>query len=97
LSPNTGFLGELVRLNKIGEIQVDLRRPSRATRPVCRRRCHQRPGKQIIIAAGDGAKAALGAYSYLMRLPEVVDWGQSRRGNPDRGDEAARGERGGSR
>jgi alkyl hydroperoxide reductase subunit F len=27
------------------------------------------PYKQIVIAAGDGAKAALGAFDYLMRQP----------------------------
>jgi NADH-dependent peroxiredoxin subunit F len=27
------------------------------------------PFKQIIIAAGDGAKAALGAFDYLIRRP----------------------------
>jgi alkyl hydroperoxide reductase subunit F len=27
------------------------------------------PFKQIIIAAGDGAKAALGAFDVLMRMP----------------------------
>jgi alkyl hydroperoxide reductase subunit F len=27
------------------------------------------PYKQIVIAAGDGAKAALGAFDYLIRTP----------------------------
>ena len=27
------------------------------------------PFKQIVLAAGDGAKAALGAFDYLMRMP----------------------------
>jgi hypothetical protein len=30
------------------------------------------PFKQIIIAAGDGAKAALGAFDYLIRSPAEV-------------------------
>jgi len=30
------------------------------------------PLKQIIIAAGDGAKAALGAFDYLIRKPMAV-------------------------
>jgi alkyl hydroperoxide reductase subunit F len=29
------------------------------------------PFKQIVIAAGDGAKAALGAFDYLMRQPAI--------------------------
>jgi alkyl hydroperoxide reductase subunit F len=31
--------------------------------------CTTVPFKQIVIAAGDGAKAALGAFDHLMRLP----------------------------
>jgi alkyl hydroperoxide reductase subunit F len=30
------------------------------------------PFKQIVIAAGDGAKAALAAFDHLMRLPAPV-------------------------
>jgi alkyl hydroperoxide reductase subunit F len=34
--------------------------------------CTTVPFKQIVIAAGDGAKAALGAFDHLMRLPAVA-------------------------
>ncbi|HNX18408.1 MAG TPA: FAD-dependent oxidoreductase [Methanoregula sp.] len=67
-TPNTDILDGLVDLNEHKEIVVDAN-------------CHtSRPGvfasgdvtsvksKQIIIAAGDGAKAALGAYEYVMKL-----------------------------
>jgi alkyl hydroperoxide reductase subunit F len=30
------------------------------------------PFKQIVIAVGDGAKAALGAFDHLMRSPTLV-------------------------
>jgi alkyl hydroperoxide reductase subunit AhpF len=77
LSPNTGFLGELVRLNEIGEIQVDCASQVELPGLFAAGDVTSVPEKQIIIAAGDGAKAALGAYSFLVRSPEVIDWGQS--------------------
>ncbi len=65
--PNTEYLGDFIQLNKLKEIVIDLD-------------CHtSRPGifaagdvtsvksKQIIIAAGQGAQAALEAYEYVMR------------------------------
>ena len=66
-TPNTEILGGLVDLNNRGEIIVDVDG------------CTSRPGifaagdvtavksKQIIIAAGDGAKAALEAFEYVMK------------------------------
>ncbi len=77
LSPNTSFLGELLRLNEIGEIQVDCASQVELPGLFAAGDVTSVPEKQIIIAAGDGAKAALGAYSFLVRSPEVVDWGQS--------------------
>ncbi|OPY36253.1 MAG: Sulfide dehydrogenase subunit alpha precursor [Methanoregula sp. PtaU1.Bin051] len=65
--PNTEFLGDFVKLNELKEIVIDFN-------------CHtSRPGifaagdvtsvkgKQIIIAAGHGAQAALEAYEYVVR------------------------------
>jgi len=65
--PNTEFLGNFIQLNDLKEIVIDTD-------------CHtSRPGifaagdvtsvksKQIIIAAGQGAQAALEAYEYLIR------------------------------
>jgi alkyl hydroperoxide reductase subunit F len=34
--------------------------------------CTTVPFKQIVIAAGDGAKAALSAFDHLMRLPAAA-------------------------
>jgi alkyl hydroperoxide reductase subunit F len=66
LVPNTKFLGDLVVLNERGEIDID-------------ENCHTSvPGifaagdatcvraKQIIVAAGEGAKAAIEAHDYLL-------------------------------
>lgn len=68
LDPNTDFVRGLLRLNDSNEIEVD---------GMCRTDV---PGiyaagdvtlvheKQIVVAAGEGAKAALSAYEYLMRM-----------------------------
>ena len=69
LVPNTEFLKGTVELSRFGEIVVDAK-------------CHTNvpgifgagdvttvPYKQIIIATGEGAKAALSAFDYLIRTP----------------------------
>lgn len=69
LSPNTGFLSNLVELNKYGEVVVDCAGRTGISGLFAAGDVTNVPEKQIIIAAGEGAKAALGAYSYLVRLP----------------------------
>lgn len=74
LVPNTRFIEQLVRLNKYGEIPVDCAARTGIAGLYAAGDVTDVPEKQIIIAAGDGAKAALGAYSYLVRLPRALDW-----------------------
>lgn len=69
LVPNTGFLDGIVRLNKYGEVPVNCAAETGIPGLFAAGDVTDVPEKQIIIAAGDGAKAALGAYSYLVRLP----------------------------
>jgi len=69
LEPNTGFLDGLVRLNRYGEVPVNCAAETGVPGLFAAGDVTDVPEKQIIIAAGDGAKAALGAYSYLVRLP----------------------------
>ena len=66
-TPNTGFLGDLVALNDRGEIIVDV--DGRTSRPgvFAAGDVTSVKSKQIIIASGEGAKAALEAYEYLMK------------------------------
>lgn len=71
LSPNTGFLEHLVKLNEYGEVIVDCGGRTGIPGLYAAGDVTTVPEKQIIIAAGDGAKAALGAYSYLVRLPHI--------------------------
>ncbi|HNB46745.1 MAG TPA: alkyl hydroperoxide reductase subunit F, partial [Burkholderiaceae bacterium] len=71
LVPNSDFVKGTVELSRFGEIMVDAK-------------CHTNlpgifgagdvttvPYKQIIIATGEGAKAALSAFDYLIRNPAV--------------------------
>ncbi|MEW6517156.1 MAG: FAD-dependent oxidoreductase [candidate division FCPU426 bacterium] len=70
LLPNTEFCRGLVELTPHGEIRVDDR--ARTSRPgvFAAGDCTTVPEKQIIIAAGEGAKAALTAYRYIKRIPD---------------------------
>lgn len=75
LAPNSGCVKDLLRLNPIGEIPVDCAARTGVPGLYAAGDVTDVPEKQIIIAAGDGAKAALGAYSYIVRLPVADDWG----------------------
>lgn len=79
LVPSTGFMGDLVNLNEFGEIPVDCAARTEVPGLYAAGDVTAVPEKQIIIAAGDGAKAALGAYSYIVRLPLPAesDWGKA--------------------
>jgi alkyl hydroperoxide reductase subunit F len=72
LVPNTEFLKGTIELSRFGEIVID---------PKCHTNLHgvfaagdasTVPYKQIVIAAGEGAKAALSAFDYLIRSPSPV-------------------------
>jgi alkyl hydroperoxide reductase subunit F len=69
LTPNTDFINGLIRLNKYGEIPVNCAAETGFPGLFAAGDVTDVPQKQIIVAAGDGAKAALSAYSYLVRLP----------------------------
>jgi len=69
LVPNTEWLKGVVELSKHGEIIVDARGQTSLPGVFAAGDVTTVPFKQIIIATGDGAKAALGAFDYLMRQP----------------------------
>jgi alkyl hydroperoxide reductase subunit AhpF len=71
LTPNTDFLRNLINLNESGEIVVDCGGKTSIPGLYAAGDVTNVPEKQIIIAAGEGAKAALSAYSYLVRLPNT--------------------------
>ncbi|MDI4634186.1 alkyl hydroperoxide reductase subunit F [Pelomonas sp. V22] len=67
LVPNTEWLKGVVELSKHGEIIVDAKGQTSVPGVFAAGDATTVPFKQIIIAAGDGAKAALGAFDHLMR------------------------------
>jgi alkyl hydroperoxide reductase subunit F len=69
LIPNTDWLKGTVELSKHGEIVVDARGQTSVPGVFAAGDATTVPFKQIIIAAGDGAKAALSAFDHLIRTP----------------------------
>jgi NADH-dependent peroxiredoxin subunit F len=67
LVPNTDWLKDTVDLTKYGEIQVDHHGQTSVPGVFAAGDVTTTPYKQIVIALGDGAKAALGAFDYLIR------------------------------
>jgi alkyl hydroperoxide reductase subunit F len=72
LVPNTEWLKGTLELSKHGEIVVDAKGATSLPGVFAAGDATTVPFKQIVIAAGDGAKAALGAFDYLMRLPAAT-------------------------
>ena len=71
LIPNTEFLRGTIDLSKFGEIMVDAKGHTNVPGVFAAGDCTTVPFKQIVIAAGDGSKAALSAFDYLIRTPVV--------------------------
>jgi NADPH-dependent glutamate synthase beta subunit-like oxidoreductase len=69
LIPNTEFLKGTFELSKFGEIMVDAKGHTNVPGVFAAGDCTTVPFKQIVIAAGDGAKAALSAFDHLIRTP----------------------------
>jgi alkyl hydroperoxide reductase subunit F len=67
LLPNTEFLGDLVRKNELNEIEVDQNCHTSVEGIFAAGDVTNVHGKQIIIAAGEGAKAALEAHQYIVK------------------------------
>jgi len=67
LVPNTEWLKGTVELSRHGEIMIDAKGATNVPGVFAAGDATTVPFKQIVIAAGDGAKAALGAFDHLMR------------------------------
>ncbi len=72
LVPNTEFLRGVVELNTSGEIVIDERGQTNRPGVFAAGDATTVPFKQIVIAAGEGAKAALSAFDHLIRLGQDV-------------------------
>ena len=73
LIPNTEFLKGSIALSKHGEIEVNARGETSAPGVFAAGDCTTVPYKQIVIAMGEGSKAALSAFDYLIRVTAPVD------------------------
>ncbi len=67
LLPNTDWLRETIELTRFGEIVIDAKGQTSVPGVFAAGDVTTVPFKQIIIATGDGAKAALGAFEHLIR------------------------------
>ena len=73
LLPNTDFVKETLDVTKAGEVAVDSRGQTSAHGIFAAGDCTTVPYKQIIIAMGEGAKASLSAFDYLIRTSAPAD------------------------
>jgi alkyl hydroperoxide reductase subunit F len=69
LLPNTEFLDDFVEMNETREVVVDENCHTNLPGVYAAGDATSIHGKQVIIAAGEGAKAALEAYDYVMKHP----------------------------
>ena len=67
LLPNTDWLKGTVELSKFGEIVIDAHGRTNVPGVLAAGDCTTVPYKQIVIAAGAGATAALSAFDHLIR------------------------------
>ena len=73
LVPNTEFLKGTLELSRFGEIIVDAHGRTNVPGVFAAGDATTTPFKQIVIAAGEGAKASLAAFDYLIRMPVAVE------------------------
>jgi len=69
LLPNTDFLKGALTLSPRGEIEIDGHGRTSMPGVFAAGDATTTPFKQIVIAAGEGAKAALSAFDHLIRSP----------------------------
>ena len=74
LLPNTDWLKGTVALSERGEIEVDARGQTSVPGVFAAGDVTTVPYKQIIIAMGEGSKAALGAFDHLIRTTVPADY-----------------------
>jgi NADH-dependent peroxiredoxin subunit F len=72
LVPNTEWLKGVVDLSRFGEIEIDANGHTSVPGVFAAGDCTTVPYKQIVIAAGEGSKAALSAFDHLIRQPAPV-------------------------
>jgi NADH-dependent peroxiredoxin subunit F len=73
LVPNTEWLKGVIELSEYGEIVVDAKGQTSVPGVFAAGDVTTVPYKQIVIAVGEGAKASLGSFDYLIRHSAPVD------------------------
>jgi alkyl hydroperoxide reductase subunit F len=69
LVPNTDWLKGTIRLSPRGEIEADARGQTSVEGVYAAGDCTTVPYKQIVVAMGEGTRAALGAFEHMVRTP----------------------------
>ncbi len=72
LLPNTDLVRGLAALDALGRVEVDARNRTSAPGLFAAGDVTNVYAEQVLIAIGEGAKAALSAYEYLLELPSVI-------------------------
>jgi alkyl hydroperoxide reductase subunit F len=70
-TPNTAIFNNLIKLNEVGEVEVDAKNTTSTPGIFAAGDITSIWAKQIVIAAGDGAKAAIAASEYLANQKTV--------------------------
>ena len=70
LVPNSGFLADVVELTPWGEIVINEQCETSEPGIYAAGDVSTVPYKQIVVSMGEGAKASLSAFDYLLKLPE---------------------------
>eukprot|EP01030_Chromulinospumella_sphaerica_P000940 gene940-922_t len=83
LVPNTEWLKGTVELSRFGEIIVDSHGRTNIPGVFAAGDCTTVPFKQIVIAAGEGSKAALSAFDHLIRMPVVAEGAKAQAAQPE--------------
>lgn len=78
LVPNTGLVQEIVALDEHGRIKIDARNGTSAAGVFAAGDVTDAYAEQVLIAIGEGAKAALSAYEYLLGLPVPAEPAEAR-------------------
>ena len=73
LIPNSGFVKDVIELNQYGEILIDEKGQTSEAGIFACGDVTTVPYKQIVIAMGEGAKASLAAFDYLLMNSTVVE------------------------
>lgn len=71
---DTTWLKDFVKMNEVGEIKIDDRCKTSKNGIFAAGDVSTVPYKQIVISAGEGAKAGLEAYKYISGEEVVIDW-----------------------